>query len=190
MADEQTDEQTGSRPTGGSREGTDSARDKELGFCEEVGLAFEAFGMPRMSGRIWAMLMIAPEQNLSSGELARALGASSGSISSMTRLLTQVGYARRVRHPGDRSDYFEFSSGTSPQALQAWLSMLTSFTSLCDQGLELFGDRAEARARLEETRDFHAWFERESRAMFERWTQARGYPSSADPSSATKESAR
>ncbi|MFQ3629252.1 MAG: MarR family transcriptional regulator, partial [Cyanobacteriota bacterium] len=76
-------------------------------FVEEVGLMFELIGLPRMAGRIFGWLLISQPPHQSSGELAEVLQASKGSISSMTRLLIQLGLIERLPLPGDRRDFFQ-----------------------------------------------------------------------------------
>jgi len=64
-------------------------------FVEEVGISFEDMSLPRMAGRILGWLFISDPPYQSIGELAEALMASKGSISTMTRLLTQLNLIER-----------------------------------------------------------------------------------------------
>ena len=75
-------------------------------FVEEVGIAFEQTGLPRMAGRVFGWLLISDPPYQSSTELAEALMASKGSISTTTRLLIQLGLAERFVIPGERHDNF------------------------------------------------------------------------------------
>ncbi len=139
---------------------------------EEVGLAFEQTGMPRMAGRILGWLMISNPPHQSTGELTEALLASKGSISTTTRLLIQIGLIERLSLPGQRRDYFRIKTGAWHQMLTDSMVQITAFRQLVERGLELIEDKAHFNRRwLEEMRDMYAFFEREFPAMLERWEQ-------------------
>ena len=56
---------------------------EERHFVEDVGITFEQTGLPRTAGRIFGWLLISDPPHQSTSELAEALMASRGSISSM-----------------------------------------------------------------------------------------------------------
>lgn len=141
-------------------------------FVEEVGFLFEAVGLPRMAGRIFGWLLISSPAYQSPAELAEGLQASKGSISTMTRLLMQIGLIERVALPGHRRDYFQIKLGAWSQLLQQRLAQITAFRQLAERGLHLLKpEDASARQRLEEMRNVHAFWEQELPLMIERWEQ-------------------
>lgn len=143
---------------------------KEQHFIEEVGLMFETLGMPRMAGRIFGWLLIAEPPYQSPGELADMLQASKGSISTMTRLLTQLSLIERVALPGQRRDYYCIKPGAWTQMSKARLATITAFRQLAEKGLDILkDDEAERSLRLEEMRDIHAFWEKELPALHDRW---------------------
>ena len=143
-------------------------------FIEEIGLFFEQRGVPRMAGRILGYLLICDPPQQSMDELATALQASKGSISTMTRLLIQLGLVERVGLPGHRRDYFRLKTGAWTQALRAGISFLSTFRELAERGLRLVDDQPpEQRQRLQEMRDLYAFFEREFPRLLEQWEQER-----------------
>ncbi|MEJ5914517.1 GbsR/MarR family transcriptional regulator [Pseudokineococcus sp. 1T1Z-3] len=75
-------------------------------FVEDFGMLWATSGAPRMEGRVLAYLMVAAAPQSSSAELAQALGASPGSVSTTTRHLADVGFVQRRSLPGDRAHYF------------------------------------------------------------------------------------
>ena len=95
----------------------DALQAEEKQFAEEVGIVFEQTGMPRMAGRILGWLLISDPPHQSMEQLTKALIASKGSISSMTRLLIQLGLIERLSLPGVRHDYFRLRS-------DAWQHMI------------------------------------------------------------------
>ena len=147
---------------------------KEKQFVEEVGLLFEQTGLPRMAGRILGRLLISDSPNQTTGDLAEALMASKGSISTMTRLLIRIGLIERISLTGQRRDYFHIKQGASHQLLKDSLDQTTAFRQLMERGLELTEGKAHTnRQWLEEMRNMYVFFEREFPALLERWEKER-----------------
>ena len=144
-------------------------------FVEEVGIVFEQTGLPRMAGRIFGWLLIADPPHQSTDQLAEALLASKGSISTMTRLLIQISLIERLSLPGIRHSYFRLR----PDALRHMMrhgveDEVKMFRQLAERGLKLVADGTSlTRKWLEEMRDEYAFFERELPALLERWEQQR-----------------
>ena len=150
---------------------SDADRALELEFAEAMGSFFESGGVPRMSGRIWAYLLIVDAPAVSAAELSEALGASAGSVSSATTFLQQLGFIDRVRVPGDRRDYYAPHRGAVAELLRARLDRLVTVEALVSEALERFGDREHARARLEEVHDVYHWYARELPKLHERFLE-------------------
>ena len=152
-----------------------NTRAEEKHFVEDVGIAFEQTGLPRTAGRIFGWLLISDPPHQSNNELAEVLMASRGSISSMSRLLIQLGLLERISLTGVRHGYFQLR-------LDAWQHMIKHgledevkmFRQLAEHGLELLADKNPlARKGLEEMRDIYTFFEREFPALAERWEHER-----------------
>lgn len=77
-------------------------------FIELIGLVTQAEGLPRISGRIFGLLIF-DGRPYSFSELATELQVSRGSISSNARMLVERGAIEKVAKPGDRQDYFQVS---------------------------------------------------------------------------------
>ena len=143
-------------------------------FVEEVGISFEQTGLPRMAGRLLGWLLICDPPHQTTGELAEALLASKGSISTTTRLLIRIGLIERLSLPGVRHDYFRLKSGAWHQLLKDTLDQTTAFRQLMERGLVLLENKSLlTRQWLEEMRDMYAFLEREFPALLERWEQQR-----------------
>ncbi|MBF2002871.1 MAG: MarR family transcriptional regulator [Synechococcales cyanobacterium C42_A2020_086] len=141
-------------------------------FVEEVGLMFELVGLPRMSGRIFGWLLLSNPPYQSHSELAEVLQASKGSISTMTRLLIQIGLIERVSLPGERRDYFQIKPNAWSQLTKQRMAQIATFRQLAERGLDLLKDASpRQRQRLQEMRDIHAFWERELPLLDERWEQ-------------------
>lgn len=141
-------------------------------FVEEVGLMFETVGLPRMSGRLFGALLISSPPHQSNGGLAETLQASKGSISSMSRLLMQIGLIERVSFAGDRRDYFQIKPHAWAHMTKQRMTQITAFRHLAERGLELLADEPpKLTSRLQEMYDIHAFLERELPLLDERWVQ-------------------
>ncbi|HYF62461.1 MAG TPA: MarR family transcriptional regulator, partial [Herpetosiphonaceae bacterium] len=85
---------------------SDGEHHEQMEFVERVALTYERSGLPRIAGRILGWLLICDPPAQTAGELAAALGASKGSISTMTRMLVSMGLIEHTSKRGDRRDYF------------------------------------------------------------------------------------
>ena len=150
-------------------------KDEEQRFVEEVGLVFEQTGLPRMAGRIFGCLLISNPPHQSTDELAEALMASKGSISTMTRLLIQTSLIERLSLPGVRHDYFRIRTDACRHMLRHGLEdEIKMFRQLAERGLNLVRDKdSTTRQWLKEMHDLYAFFEREYPALLERWEHER-----------------
>lgn len=142
-------------------------------FVEDVSIAFEQTRLPRMDGRIFGWLMLCDPPHQSPSELAEALLASKGSISSTTRLLIQIGLLERFGMPGVRHDYFRLRTDACQCIMKHGLANeIKLFRQLAEHGLKLLETKNTlARKRLEDMRNAYAFLEREFPALLERWEQ-------------------
>jgi DNA-binding transcriptional regulator GbsR (MarR family) len=147
-------------------------RSREWRFVEEVGLFFEQRGLPRMAGRILGWLLICDPPYQSAGELADALLASKGSISTMTRMLIRLGIIERTGLPGQRRDYFLIKPDAWNAVMKESLTRMSEFRHLLERGLEMLeGKDLQIKQRLEGMRNIYVFWEREWHAVLERWEQ-------------------
>jgi len=145
---------------------------REMQFVEEVGMAFEQTGLPRMAGRIFGWLLIADPPHQSPDELAKALLASKGSISSMTRLLIQTGLIERFTMPGVRHDYFRVQEDACRRMIGHGVEdEIKMMRRLAHHGLELLGDKKRTLKWLKEMEEWYAFLEREFPALLDRWAR-------------------
>lgn len=143
-------------------------------FIEDIGILYGGMGFPRMAGRIFGWLLVCEPPYQSAEQLATIVEASKGSISSMTRLLIQMGMVEKIGIPGRRDTCYRVRSGSWTELMKNHLANLTAMRKLAEQGLDLIVDRAqESRQRLQELRDFHAFLEREIPALLDRYKQER-----------------
>lgn len=148
----------------------ESRERKQKEFVEEVGLLFETIGLPRMAGRVLGWLLISNPPHQSPGELAEILQASKGSISTMTRLLEQIGLIERISLPGQRRDYFRIKLNAWSELTKRRMAQITAFREVAERGLALMQpDDPQLSLRLQEMHDIHKFFEMELPRLIERW---------------------
>ena len=141
-------------------------------FVEDFGLFFEQVGMPRMAGRILGQLLLSNPPHQSMDELSAVLPASKGSVSTMTRLLIQIGLIERISLPGVHHDYFRIGRGALQHLLKQRAGQVTMLRQLAERALKLIGEEASlSRQSLLEMRDMYIFFEREFGTLVERWEQ-------------------
>ena len=153
----------------------DTRQVEEKRFAEEVGIIFEQTGLPRMASRIFGWLLISDPPHQSTDQLAGALMASKGSISTTTRLLIQAGLVERLSLPGVRHDYFCLRPDAWHHMMERGIEdEIKMMRQLAEHGLELLADKTTLNRKwLEEMRDVYAFLEREFPALRERWEQQR-----------------
>jgi DNA-binding transcriptional regulator GbsR (MarR family) len=143
-------------------------------FVEEMSLFLDEGGLPRMAGRILGWLLICVPEHQSAAEIGMALPASKGSISTMTRLLMNVGLVERLGVPGRRETFFRMKPGVWSSLFADHARRAGVVRTLAEQGLDLLAhEEPEARQRLEEMHDLHAFMEREFPALLARWERER-----------------
>ncbi len=151
-----------------------SSQSKSKYFIEHVGIIFEQTGLPRMAGRIFGWLLVSDPQHQSPDQLAKALIASKGSISTMTRLLIQAGFIERLSLPGVRHDYFRICHDAWRHIIRHGLEEeITMFRKLAEHGLEILPEKTPLSTRkwLEEMHGVYAYLEREFPTMLQQWQQ-------------------
>ncbi len=151
---------------------TESPHEQERHFIEQIALFMEASGTTRMAGRIlgWLLICAPPEQ--SAAQIAAALQASKGSISTNTRLLLHTELIEKVSLPGRRLSFFRVTPDAWHKLIEKQVSVVRSFRELLEQGLTML-DAAPLpqRARLLEALEFYRFLEKEMPLLIEHWHQ-------------------
>ena len=150
--------------------GSNTTRGDFQGYLERWGMLFELLGATRMMGRVLGWLLVCDPPEQSAGDIAQAVGASAGSVSTTTRALTQAGMVERLGIPGERSAHFRVRSGVWGQLLRKRMSYIVSMRDLVEEGLELgAGEKEDSTLRLRELGSYCSFIERELPAFIARW---------------------
>lgn len=141
-------------------------------FAEEISLIWEMTGTSRMDGRVLGYLMIMDRPYISSGDLARALNASTGGVSMATRRLIDTNYIRRHPVPGDRSHYFKAEEDPWGSFLANERRYFDTHIRAIDAALKwLAPDEEEARVRMRNGRDYLEWVQDYHHKMLADWEE-------------------
>lgn len=142
---------------------------EEKHFVEDISLYFEQMGLPRTAGRVLGVLLICDPPAQSLTDLCEILQTSKSSISTTTRLLTEMGLIERVASPLPRQVYFQFRPGGWLVFIRQRLRLWASLHQIAEQGLDLLEDREPSlRERLQEAHDMFSLIEDELPVLLER----------------------
>ena len=148
---------------------------EEMHFVEDISLYFEQMGLPRMAGRVLGVLLICDPPAQSLTDLCEILQASKSSVSTTTRLLTEMGLIERAVSPVPRQIYLQFRPGGWLVFIRQRLRLWASLHEIAEQGLGLRQDRdPEPRERLQEAHDMFSLIEDELPALLERVEREHG----------------
>ena len=135
-------------------------RIEEMHFIEDISLFFEGIGMPRMSGKILGVLLIADPPAQSITQISEKLSASKSSVSIMARLLVENGLIERVAAPVPRRDYYRFKPGGWIRYMRQWLALMSELHRITERGLGLMEGKPIAfKERLLEAHDLFSLIE-------------------------------
>jgi hypothetical protein len=127
-----------------------------------------AYGLPQMTGRVLGWLLVCDPPEQTAAQLADALGASKGSISTSTNLLVRMKLLDRLHVRGERADRFRIRP-------EAWDDQVRDQTiddarALLALGFEaLAGEPPTRLARLQELDAFYTWWEARMPELVEEW---------------------
>lgn len=145
-----------------------------IAVADALGHAFEGFGVPRAAGRILGWLTVCDPAEQSAVDIAGALEIAPSTVSTMSRMLLNMGFARRITRPGERRRYLRARPGGWLNAMYhevgAWRSVLPALERL--RGMVADGP-ASSREGVEELGDFIHFIERELPALIERFHDER-----------------
>jgi DNA-binding MarR family transcriptional regulator len=123
-------------------------------FIERMGMLTEEDGLPRIAGRIFAYLLVTPEE-CSLDDIATALGVSRASVSTDARRLAQMGLVERRGRPGDRRDYYSIGAASARSWFDRRLRGMQRFNALMSEAEALPVGNAAVRARIAHWAQLH-----------------------------------
>lgn len=136
---------------------------------ESFSLIIEQFGLPRMAGRIFAILLLTEDGAATQSELSEMLQASTGSISTMTRLLEQLAFIERVSLPGHRRDRFRLRQDPLVEMSKRRIEGVIHMINAIEKAKHHKDIGPLATDRLERAESFYRFFHVEMELALIRW---------------------
>lgn len=143
---------------------------------ESFSLMFEEFGFPRMAGRIFAFLILSEEPYVTQSELTDLLQASTGSVSTMVRLLEQLGFVERLSLPGHRRDRFKLRRDPLVEMSKRRIEGAIHMIDIIEKAKHHKEIGPAATDRLERAESFYRFFHVEMELALMRWLEANPLP--------------
>jgi DNA-binding transcriptional regulator GbsR (MarR family) len=139
-----------------------------LQAVERFGMLLTESGIPRMSSRLFAFMVIDGGDDYTAGELGARLRVSAAAVSGAVRYLVHTGLVVRDRRPGQRSDHYRLHSDIWYETTLQRVDILRRWQDTLDETIALLGP-GRAPASLVETREFVAFIRGEYPDLMERW---------------------
>jgi DNA-binding transcriptional regulator GbsR (MarR family) len=150
--------------------------DPRFGYIERFATVLVAAGFPPMPARVFVALLITDSGRLTAAELAEVLRISPAAVSGAVRYLVQLGLVHKERVPGSRRDYYRMPGNMWDDMLRMRDQVMSRWTALVREGIDLVGPDTPAGARLAEQAAFLEFVSKELAGVLARWDQYRAEP--------------
>jgi len=147
------------------------AKDPVLDYIERFSAVLVAAGFPPMPARVFVALLITDSGRLTAAELAATLRISPAAVSGAVRYLIQLGLVHKERVPGSRRDYYRMPGNMWDDLLRMRDQVMSRWTALVREGIDLVGPDTPAGGRLAEQASFLEFVTKELSGVLARWEQ-------------------
>ncbi len=148
-------------------------KDSLFGYIERFASVLVAAGFPPMPARVFVALMVTDSGRLTAAELAEMLRISPAAVSGAVRYLIQLGLVHKERVPGSRRDHYRMPDDVWHDMLRLRDQVMTRWTTLVREGIDLVGPDTPAGARLAENAAFFEFVAKELPEVLTRWDEYR-----------------
>jgi predicted transcriptional regulator len=153
--------------------GGSGPNDPLFGYIERFASVMVAAGMPPMPSRVFVALMVTDAGRLTAAELAETLRISPAAVSGAVRYLIQLGLVHKERVPGSRRDYYRMPDDVWHDMLRLRDQVMTRWTALIREGIDLVGPDTPAGARLADHAAFFDFVAKELSGIQASWDEFR-----------------
>lgn len=126
----------------------------ERDFIEQLGLVAESGGLTRITGRVWALLIISGK-GLSPGEIAKQLKVSRASVGAGLKVLESLELVAIRSRTGDRQSYFEMREHPYTAMMRVQARRAVANAVMVRNALDTIKNTA-ARKSLQDLESFYA----------------------------------
>ncbi len=149
---------------------TKSGTSETNNYIERWGMLFEVLGATRMMGKILGWLLICDPPEQSAADIAIAVNASAGTVSTTTRTLIQASMIEKVGIPGKRSAHFRVKPGMWGNLMKTRLQSIQFMEQLANEGLDVFPNPdGEPNIRLREVGSYCRFVGEQFPKLFDSW---------------------
>ncbi|MEV6413664.1 MarR family transcriptional regulator [Kribbella sp. NPDC051718] len=138
-------------------------------FVERFAGVLANSGVPTMSARVMACMLVSPNGTMTAAELAESLKISQPAVSGAVRQLIQVSFITRERLPGSRKDHYRIRDDVFTAILERRNNALGEWESSVLSGVDLFGEESVVGRRLAENAEFFAFIREDLNQMIKNW---------------------
>ncbi len=149
------------------------AKDRLFDYIERFAAVLVVAGFPPMPARVFVALLVTDSGRLTAAELAGMLRISPAAVSGAVRYLIQVGLVHKERVPGSRRDYYRIPGNMWDDLLRMRDQVMSRWTALAREGIDLVGPDTPAGGRLAEQAAFLEFVTKELSGVLARWEQYR-----------------
>jgi len=166
----------GTDPAADGAEPAAGLDDALFGYIERFASVLVSAGFPPMPARVFVALLVTDSGRLSAAELAAMLRISPAAVSGAVRYLIQLGMVHKERVPGSRRDYYRMPGNMWDNMIRMRDQVMTRWTALVREGIDLVGPDTPAGARLAEQAAFLEFVSKELSDVLARWERYRAAP--------------
>lgn len=142
-------------------------------FVERMGSALTEAGLPRLSARVFAALLVDDDGRMTAAELGEALGVSPAGVSGAVKYLDQIGMLRRERERGSRRDVYVVEDDAWHTSVLRLSQTYAPLMSALGGAIGSLDKDSGVRRRLVLSREFLSFFLTELEAIGDRWSAHR-----------------
>lgn len=145
--------------------------ENRLNYIERMGIFFEREGLPRMAGRVFALLLTDESEVLSTSEIIRMLHASRGSVSTMTRFLLERGMIEKTGQPGQRQDFFRIKPDALNTMFSERMRIVQEFKAVIGEARGFTVPGSARHAMVLHLEAFYDWFQSRMPELWKEWEE-------------------
>lgn len=124
-------------------------------LIEDFGLFWERYGLPRILGRMYGLLLLSNEPHLSLEQIADELNISKASASTIARQLSAMTMITKSTVPGDRRDYYRIADDNYIRSTKESMKGGLALAAYIEQATRLEGLSPATRSRLRRMEHFY-----------------------------------
>lgn len=144
--------------------------DQKLKLIEELGMHFEKTGMQPAASRIFALLMISDQNELTFEDIYGILNMSKSAASNSINFLIASDQVDFITRPGERKRYFRCKVKSLKEGVQKTLESMDVFNSILKKVLEQRSEETkEFNQGLEDVVSYLDFMKMELPALFQKW---------------------